>query len=63
MQWGPVRELLKTDDHGTAKLKWKRQELADFGAAVAAFEEQLRLAGYKITEDDRPLQGLATCGD
>ncbi len=43
--------------------KGKQRDLSDFGAFVAVFEEQLRLAGYRIVEDERPAAALPSCGD
>ena len=43
--------------------KGRQRELDDFGVAVAVFEQQLRLAGFRVVRDERPPQGLPTCGD
>ena len=43
--------------------KGKQRELRDFGVFVSVFEEQLRLAGYRIVEDERPPAALPSCGD
>lgn len=43
--------------------KGRPREMVDFRPAVAAFETQLRLSGFKIVEDERPVQSLPSCGD